>query len=70
MKSKAFRYGFLVFFFTMFFLMLWNTYLVFAEVRDMKQVVTLLWSFKLPWHWAYHGDAPAQRSRTVRVWLL
>ena len=55
MKSKAFRYGFLVFFFTMFFLMLWNTYLVFAGVRDMKQVVTLLWSFKLPWHWAYHG---------------
>ena len=55
MKSKAFRYGFLVFFFTMFFLMLWNTYLVFAGVRDVKQVVTLLWSFKLPWHWAYHG---------------
>ena len=26
MKSKAFRYGFLAFFFAMFFLMLWNTY--------------------------------------------
>ena len=25
MKSKAFRYGFLAFFFAMFFLMLWNT---------------------------------------------
>ena len=29
MKSKAFRYGFLAFFMTMFLLMLWNTYLVF-----------------------------------------
>ena len=55
MKSKAFRYGFLVFFFAMFLLMLWNTYLVFAGARDLKQVVTLLWTFKLPWHWAYHG---------------
>ena len=25
MRSKAFRYGFLIFFFAMFFLMLWNT---------------------------------------------
>ena len=57
MKSKAFRYGFLVFFFAMFFLMLWNTYLVFAGARDLKQVVTLLWTFKLPWHRAYHGVA-------------
>ena len=55
MKSKGFRYGFLIFFFTMFFLMLWNTYLVFAGVQDLRQVVTLLWTFKLPWHWAYHG---------------
>ena len=30
MKSKYFRYGFLIFFFTMFFIMLWNTYLVFG----------------------------------------
>ena len=55
MKSKPFRYGFLVFFFAMFFLMLWNTYLVFAGVRDLGQAVTLLWTFKLPWNWAYHG---------------
>ena len=57
MKSKAFRYGFLAFFFAMFFLMLWNTYLVFAGAQDLKQAVTLLWTFKLPWHWAYHGTA-------------
>ena len=55
MKSKVFRYGFLTFFFAMFFLMLWNTWLVFAGARDLKQVVTLLWTFKLPWNWAYHG---------------
>ena len=37
------------------FLMLWNTWLVFAGAQDLRQVVTLLWTFKLPWHWAYHG---------------
>ncbi len=57
MKSKAFRYGFLIFFFAMFFQMLWNTYLVFAGVQDLRQVVTLLWTFRLPWRWAYHGTA-------------
>ena len=55
MKSKYFRYGFLIFFFAMFFLMLWNTYLVFAGTRELSQTVKLLWTFKLPWHWAYHG---------------
>ncbi len=55
MKSRAFRYGFLLFFLLMFCLMLWNTYLVFAGVRDLSQAVTLLWTFRLPWHWAYHG---------------
>lgn len=55
MKSKWFRYGFLIFFFIMFFQMLWNTYLVFSGTENLKQVVTLLWTFKLPWNWAYHG---------------
>ena len=57
MKSKWFRYGFLKFFFAMFFQMLWSTWLVFAGASDLKEVVTLLWTFKLPWHWAYHGSA-------------
>ena len=56
MCSKYFRYGFLIFFLTMFGVMLWNTYLVFAGTRELGQVVTLLWTFKLPWHWAYHGS--------------
>ncbi|RKJ00008.1 4Fe-4S binding protein [bacterium D16-54] len=55
LRSKWFRYGFLIFFFIMFFQMLWNTYLVFAGVQNLRQAVTLLWTFQLPWHWAYHG---------------
>ena len=55
MRSKWFRYGFLVFFFVMFFQMLFVTGLVFAGARDLSEVVTLLWTIKLPWHWAYHG---------------
>ena len=56
LKSKGFRYGFLIFFFIMFFQMLWNTYLVYAGAT-LKQAVKLFWTFKVPWHWAYHGDA-------------
>lgn len=56
MKSKWFRYGFLIFFFIMFFQMLATTAFVFAGAQDLRQVVTLLWTFKLPWHWAYHGS--------------
>lgn len=54
-KSKAFRYGFLIFFFIMFFQMLWTTYLVFAGARGLGQTVKLFWTFRVPWHWAYHG---------------
>lgn len=55
MISPWFRYGFLLFFLLMFGTMIWNTYLVFTGAENLKQVVTLLWSFKVPWHWAYHG---------------
>ena len=56
MKSRAFRYGFLVFFphyvpARCCGIRFW--YL--QELLILKQVVTLLWIFKLPWHWAYHG---------------
>ncbi len=62
LKTKAFRYGFLIFFFVMFFQMLWNTYLVFSGVQDLRQAVTLLWTFRLPWQWAY-------RVETVPLWV-
>ncbi len=53
LKSKAFRYGFLAFFMTMFGGMLYSTYLVFTSSQTLREVVTLLWTFKLPWHFAY-----------------
>ncbi len=53
LRAKWFRYGFLIFFLTMFVNMLFITYLVFAGNKGLKEVVTLLWTFKLPWNWAY-----------------
>lgn len=50
LSSKWFRYGFLTFFMTMFGVMLYSTYLVFSG-STLKQAVTLLWVFKLPWNW-------------------
>ena len=55
MTSPWFRYGFLIFFFIMFFQMLWVTYLVGAGAKDLSQLVTFFWVFKAPWDWAYHG---------------
>lgn len=55
LKSKWFRYSFLAFFMAMFGNMIFSTYLVFHGANELKEFVTLLWTFKLPWHWAYHG---------------
>ena len=49
LRSKTFRYGFLTFFMTMFVVMLFNTYLVLSGARDLKEVVQILWTFKVPW---------------------
>lgn len=49
LKSKWFRYGFLAFFLIMFFNMLTTTYLVFNGTNNLKEVLTLMWTFKLPW---------------------
>ena len=51
LRSKWFRYGFLTFFMAMFFSMLYSTYLVFSGADNLKQTVTLLWTFRLPWNW-------------------
>lgn len=56
-SSPAFRYGFLIFFFVMFFQMLFTTYLVGAGAKDLGEFIKILWTFKLPWHQAYHGTA-------------
>ncbi len=50
-RSKWFRYGFLAFFMTMFGIMIFSTYLVFNGTNNLKEVVTLLWTIKLPWNW-------------------
>lgn len=55
MRTPAFRYGFLIFFFLMFFQMLFVTYLVGAGARDLGEFVKLFWTFRVPWQWAYHG---------------
>lgn len=59
LRSKWFRYGFLAFFMTMFFSMLVSTFFVFSGTTELRQVVTLLWTFRLPWHWAYEGSVVA-----------
>ena len=52
LSSVWFRYGFLIFFLVMFGAMLFSTYLVFSGTRDLQEAVTLLWTFRLPWHFA------------------
>lgn len=51
LRSRWFRYGFLCFFMFMFGTMLYGTYQVFAGA-PLRETVTLLWLFKLPWQWA------------------
>ncbi|NLL37611.1 MAG: 4Fe-4S binding protein [Fretibacterium sp.] len=59
LRSKFFRYGFLVFFMAMFFNMLWGTWLVFSSARELRVAVKLMWSFYVPWGWAAgSGAAP------------
>lgn len=53
LSSLWFRYSFLIFFMTMFALMLAATYKVFSGTENLKSVVTILWSFKVPWGFAY-----------------
>lgn len=55
LRSHTFRYGFLLFFTAMFVNMLVSTYLVFTHAIYFHQTVSLLWTFDVPWHWAYSG---------------
>ena len=57
LSSRAFRYGFLVFFLAMFGNMVFQTYLVFAGARSLREAVTLLWTFRVPWGWTYTAGA-------------
>ncbi len=53
MASKWFRYGFLIFFLTMFGNMLFQTYLVFSGADSLRMAIKLFWTFKVPWAFAY-----------------
>lgn len=53
MYSKWFRYGFLIFFLTMFGNMVFQTYLVFAGVNSLREAIKLFWTIRVPWGWTY-----------------
>jgi len=50
MRTALFRYGFLAFFMAMFGLMLATTVQVFMGA-ELREAVTFLWVFSLPWNW-------------------
>ena len=62
LASKWFRYGFLVFFLTMFGNMIFQTYLVAAGAKNLTEAIKLLWTFRIPWDWAYQAG-------TVSNWI-
>lgn len=53
LKSKAFRYGFLAFFLIMFANMLFITYQVATNEEALRKGIKLLWTFRVPWAFAY-----------------
>ena len=59
LASKWFRYGFLIFFLSMFGNMIFQTYLVAAGARNLGEAVKLLWMFRIPWDWAYTAGTVA-----------
>lgn len=59
LTTKVFRYGFLIFFMTMFFSVILNTILVFKGSSDLKSFITILWTFKLPWHIPQLANIPS-----------
>jgi hypothetical protein len=60
MSSKWFRYGFLIFFLTMFVNMIFQTWLVGSGAENLREVVKLFWTIKVPWSWAYSAaNVPA-----------
>ena len=52
-SSKWFRNGFLVFFLFFFIQMIVLTINVGQGVESLHETIHLLWTFDVPWHWAY-----------------
>ena len=59
MSSKWFRYGFLIFFLTMFGNMVFQTYLVAASAASLREAIKLFWTFRVPWGWTYTAGTVA-----------
>ena len=59
LSTKWFRYGFLVFFLSMFGNMIFQTYLVAAGAENLKEAIKLLWMFRVPWGWTYTAGTVA-----------
>ena len=57
--SKVFRYGFLVFFLSMFGIMVFQTYLVAGGAATLSEALKLFWTFKVPWGWTYTAGTTA-----------
>lgn len=53
MSSKWFRYGFLIFFLTMFGNMVFQTYLVGGGASSLHEAIKLFWTFRVPWGRTY-----------------
>lgn len=53
LSSKLFRHGFLLFFIFFFIQMIILTTMVAKGAEDLHQTIHLLWTFNVPWHWAY-----------------
>lgn len=53
MSSKWFRYGFLVFFLTMFGNILFQTWMVASGAENLREVIKLFWTIRVPWGWTY-----------------
>ena len=58
LSSKRFRYGFLLFFLTMFGSILHQTWLVFSGA-PLRKAIKLFWTFRVPWSWAYTAGTTA-----------
>ncbi len=52
-SSIPFRCAFLIFFMAMFGSIIYQTWLVCSGVASLREAVRLLWTFSLPWSWAY-----------------
>ena len=54
--STWFRYGFLIFFLSMFGNMIFQTYLVISGVESLREVLKLFWTIKVPFGWTYTAE--------------